>query len=130
MADLVTATKAAVFARLTGQVGAPVFDHVPDEQLPPVVVIDRIDTAEVPVKGDNGLLDVSVLIQVVAQGRSRDPFRAIMWSVRQRLQNWTPAGTASALFGEARVISSGETTLADGLTHIGDLSIQLFVQPA
>jgi hypothetical protein len=129
MTDLLTATKDALVARLQGAVGAPVFDHVPDGQQPPVVVLDRIDSEDAGGK-DGGLIRALVTVQVIAQGRSRDPFRAIVSAVRQRLDGFRPPATAQVLFGDIGVSSTSETTLGDGLTHLGDISAELFVQPA
>lgn len=129
MTDLVTPLKNAMVARLSGSVGAPVFDHVPDGQLPPVVIVDQIATDDEGDK-DGAIWRATVSLQVVAQGRSRNAFRAIMADVRTRLHQWQPAAADGVLFGTCLVLSSGEQTLGDGLTHLGDVQTQLFVQPA
>ena len=127
--DLLTPLKLAVLARLQGHVGAPVFDHVPDGKGPPVVIIDSFAVDAGGEKG--GTLDlVTISIQIVAQGRSRDAHRAIMAAVLGRLKHWSPDDTAEAIFGDIMFLSSGEQTLGDGLTHLGDVQQQIFVQPA
>jgi hypothetical protein len=128
MPDPVTPLKLATLARLQGQVGAPVFDHIPDGQMPPAVVMDTFTLDD---EGDKqaDLWRISLTVQVIAQGRSRDQHRAIMGAVRDRLARWRPAA-AGWSFGAYVFVSSGEQTLGDGLTHLGDVQLQIFAQPA
>ncbi len=130
MSDLITATKNQIIARLDGNVGAPVFDHVPDGHQPPVVILDRIDSEPLDVKGGAGLTRALLTINVIARGRSRDAFRLIVSQVVDELQGWRPADTADVSFSEVAVSAISETTLPDGLTHLSDITAELFVQPA
>lgn len=129
MTDLRTAVKTAVHARLQGHVGAPVFDHVPDGQKPPVVIIDRIEAVA---EGDKGatLIRAAISLQIISVGRSRDAHRAIVAAVQERLDGWKPSPTATVAFGDAMLVSAGEYTDTDGLTHMGDVQIEMFVQRA
>jgi hypothetical protein len=126
--DLITPLKLATLVRLQGHVGAPVFDHIPDGQMPPAVVMDTFTLDD---EGDKqgDLWRVSLTVQVIAQGRSRDQHRAIMGAVRGQLTRWRPVA-AGCDFGAFMFVSSGEQTLGDGLTHLGDVQLQIFAQPA
>lgn len=126
---MLTATKNLLVERLGAGVGAPVFDHVPDGQPPPAVIIDQIESEPVAVKDAAIAQFLTITIQIVAQGRSLDPFRAIVWSVRDRLDGWTP-GAPGLAFGNVVVGQTSETTIEDGLTHVGTVQASLYVAAA
>lgn len=126
---MLTATKSLLVERLGSGVGAPVFDHVPDGQLPPAVIIDQIESEPVAAKEAATAQFLTVTIQIVAQGRSLDPFRNIVWLVRDRLDGWKPDAPGLA-FGNVVVGQTSETTIEDGLTHIGTVQASLYVVAA
>ena len=117
-ADTVEAVQKAFYDWLSGgSVGAPVFDEVPDNQFPPVVIIDRIDTTYTGTKTEPAEQH-SIEIVSVTQGKSKKSLRGIMAKVKNRLHGAAMPITGATI-GRPVFDGSDEDTLDDGKTHIG-----------
>ncbi len=126
MSDLAKAVKDAVYARLSGQVGAPVYDTPPEGAVVPVVLIDSVSSAAPLAKGD-ALRLLTVSLVAFTQARSRDGLRAILAAIISRLDGYKPsAGTVT--FGDFMAGDTSEETLGDGLTHVGRITFTVFAQ--
>lgn len=115
MADYQGAVEKAVFDRLTAQVTlASVFQNVPDNTAPPVVIVSDVDFENEGDK-DDPLLRFSVTLTSIVSGRGRKPLNALQAQVLTALDQWRPTATASVSFGEVRVESgTGQEVQTDG----------------
>jgi len=132
MTDLVGAFEKAVYDRLCSKIRtARVFQHVPERQAPPVVIVGDVDWEDEGEK-DGPLLRITVQIVSIVAGASRKPLSALQASVRDAIDRWTPAATGSVLFGELRVTSSsGQEVQGDhGPIYFGQQSATAWVQAA
>jgi hypothetical protein len=133
MADLKLAAQTAIVAKLSATAAvtnlAPVYQHVPDDTQPPVVVIGDISAA--PVGGKGGaldLLDVEIITMVRAPGREHlTPLRNAVRDALDEQALPTQAGVALSV----PVFAGDEDTIEDdGNTYIGTQRFSLYVQPA
>jgi len=130
MADFAGAVEKAVFDRLSAQVTlAPVFQNVPDNTAPPVVIVSDIDFENEGDK-DAPLLRFSVTITAIVAGRGRKPLNALQAQVLAALDRWRPTATASVSFGEARIetATGQEVQLESGPIYFGQQVAVLYAQ--
>lgn len=130
MTDFQSEVEKAIFDRLVAQVtGAQVFQHVPDNTPPPVVIVSDVLVDDEADK-DSPLFrfDIQILCVVAVPGRKS--LNALQAQVREALNDWKPAATALALFGEVKVnTSSGQEIQApQGPVYYGQQSAVVYVQ--
>ena len=113
--DFQGAVEKAVYDRLTAQVsGAGVWQNVPDNTAPPVVIISDVDFENEGDK-DAPLLRFSVTVTSIVSGRSRKPLNALQAQVLAALDRWRPTATASVRFGEVTVeTGTGQEVQTEG----------------
>lgn len=116
MTDAVTAAEKAIFAALTTAVDWDVYQHVPQDTPPPVVIIGDMVATEIGTKNDpDRRIDLQVL--TVFQGEARKPVTERQQMIRDALNGIT-------LIESGFRITSNETSaraelLEDGETYIG-----------
>lgn len=132
MTDFQGALEKALYDRLTAQVsGAAVFQHVPENQAPPVVIVGDVDFEDEGDK-DGQLLRFSVQIVSIVAGPGRKPLNALQAQVRAALDRWTPTATGSVKFGEVRLSSGSgqEIQGKQGPIYFGQQTAAVYVQAA
>lgn len=72
MTSATNAVEAAVFEALNGNLTVPVYQHVPEDTPPPVVIIGDIEASPLETKGDSDR-QVSLTITTVIQAEQRKP---------------------------------------------------------
>lgn len=130
MTDFQGALEKAIYDRLTAEVTlATVFQHVPENQAPPVVIISDADFDN---EGDKQgvLMRFSVNIVSLVQAPGRKGLSALQAEVFAALNEWTPAPTAAAQFGTMQVLSGSgqEIQAAQGPIYYGQQSAIIYVQ--
>ena len=130
MTDLKLAAQDAIFDKLSAALAGlnvPVYQHAPENQEPPVVLIGAM-RAE-PVGGKDGGLDrieMEILSYVRAPGREH--LTPVMTLVRETLEE-QPL-TADDVLLSAPVFEGDEDDLdEDGQTYVGVQRFSLFAQP-
>lgn len=131
MIDLLQAAQDAAFAALkpiealTGLPdGLKVFQHVPENTEPPMIVLGQITSDDASAKGDQ-VEEITLEVQYVYRGAGRAPLLSMMHAGRCALDRQEVSIDGSgALFEYPRWIS-GEAgdALADGVTYVG---LQIF----
>lgn len=118
--------------------GLPVFQHVPDNQEPPFVLIERITLT--PAGGKAGGLDlaeVDVTTEYAPTKRGDDGLHKegrefvtpIMAENRARIDGQVLAATGASLSTPV-FESDDDGMLGDGITYFGTQRFSLFVQPS
>lgn len=132
MTDFSNAVEKALFDRLAATVtGATVFQYVPENQAPPVVIIGDVTFED---EGEKAapLYRYDVSIVCVVQGPGRKPLNALQAQVRDALDRWQPPASGGVLFGEIRISSaSGQEIQGEqGPIYYGQQSAILYAQDA
>lgn len=117
MTSAISATEQAVYDALdAGVTLASVYQHVPEDTAPPVVVIGDIEAEPLETKGDTDR-SLSVTITCVAQGEERKPVLDIMEEVSAALDGgrFTALGWSITLSLE----TEGAILLPDSISYVG-----------
>lgn len=131
MIDLQTAAQNGIHAALNVAAVtdlAPLFQHVPDETEPPMVIIGEL--AAEPIGGKDSQLDriTAEVITIVREPRRAALF-ALMSAVRTALEGVALAAAGAEL--SRPVFEGADDDLAeDGQTYIGTQRFSLIAQPA
>jgi hypothetical protein len=130
MTDLASALETAVFTRLTAQVtlGA-VYQHVPEDTPPPVVIIADFFPEQSGGKGDEFERFEFDIVQVI-RGAARKPLHALQSEVKSALHLWKPADASGISIGEVQHLNSTAQLLPDGQNYYGSMRFLTFVQTA
>ncbi len=134
--DPTAAIGAAVLARLSGSINyseggraiaVPVYQRVPDETLPAVVVIDSIDLQATETK-DATPRRASISIVTVYRGRSKASAQAIIGAVFQLLEGFKLTVSGFSV-SDCRLQFSGvgEETTEANLVHVGRQTFDLII---
>jgi hypothetical protein len=133
MIDLLQSVQEAVFTKLSGAVGltdlAPVFQHVPQDTQPPMVIIGNIDSENIGTKGEQ-LEEVTIEVISIYRGSGRAALLDIMHQVRVALdrQELTLAGVE---FDTPDYVSaSADGPAEDGTTYVGISTFTINAEPA
>lgn len=134
--DLLQAAQDALFAalkpieQLSGLPdGLGVYQHVPQDTEPPMIVLGQIGSASDEDKGEQ-VEDISAEIQCVYRGAGRAPLLAMMHAVRAALDG-EPIGASDAVFTTPRFLKAeAGDAIADGVTYVGLVNFQFYAQPA
>ncbi len=131
MTDLRTEAQTAIYNALNVPAVtalAPVFQHVPYNQVPPMIIIGRI-SAE-PMGGKGGGLD-RLTCEVISQDRSpnREKLYAMMGAIRTALDGVTLT-SAAALLTSPTFEGSDDDLADDGETYFGSQRFVTIAQPA
>jgi hypothetical protein len=128
MADLQQALEKALFDRLTDQVTlARVFQHVPENTPPPVVIIADMSVSAAGGKSsrlDRFEFDIVSLIK----SDERKPLNALQTEVRAALDFWQPAAASGVEIGEIGFVSGDGYLLPDEAVYYGTQRFACFVQ--
>ena len=132
MTDFQGALEKAVYDRLSEQVTlATVFQHVPENTPPPVVIISDVDFEN---EGDKTtpLFRFNINIVSLVQGPGRKPLGPLQAEVFAALNEWTPTATSEVSFGTMHVTSGSgqEIQSAQGPIYYGQQSATVYVQAA
>lgn len=130
MTDFQGALEKAIFDRLTDQITlGSVFQHVPENQAPPVVIISEADFDN---EGEKSGVLVRFTVNIVSlvQGPGRKALNALQAEVFAALNEWTPTATDAAQFGTMQVLSGSgqEIQAAQGPIYYGQQSAICYVQ--
>lgn len=130
MIDLAAAVQTAVFAALDVPAVtnlASLHQHVPENSVPPLVIVDDISLA--PIGGKDGGLDrATVTIVTVMRKPKRAVLYALQSAVRSALEYRTIAATG-ALFSQPEQTGQDTALLEDGETYQGTQTFDIIVQP-
>lgn len=129
--DFQGAVELAIYDRLHLRVrGAQIFQNVPDNTPPPVVIIGDVDWADEGDK-DGQLLLFNVVLTTIVAGRSRKPLNALQAQSHAALHRWTPPATSLVRFGEIVIGSASgqEVQAPGGPVYFGNQQATLYVQP-
>lgn len=132
MTDFAGALEKALFDRLCARVTlARVFQNVPDNTPPPVVIVGDVDFENAAGKTGT-LLRFTVQVDSVIAGNSRKALNALQAEVRDALHDWRPTATAEVKFGDCEVLSAtGQQIVSDGgMVYLGQQAVQVWVQAA
>lgn len=130
MTDLASAVQKAVFDALDEAVTlATVYQHVPEDTPPPVVIIGEDDID--PTLGGKGeqFERHEIRIICVARGPGKLPLRALQEEVRAALDE-RPIAASGALLSDPVILSTSDQLLPDGQTYYGEQRFLIFAQPA
>jgi hypothetical protein len=130
MTDLALAVQEGVYGALTAGVTlGQVFQHVPENTPPPVVIIGEDDVD--PTIGGKGerFERHELTILTVVQGPGKRPLRLLQEQVRAALDN-RPITAAGANLSDPVFLSVTDQLLADGLTYYGEQRFLIFAEPA
>lgn len=128
--DLLTATQDALFAALNVSAvtaHAPVFQHVPEDQQPPMVIVGDMEAS--PSDVWKGAEDHDVEIYTVFRGKGRRGVLTLMHAVRVALQA-ADLAVAGVEFEKPDWQSSSTGAADDGVTYAGNQVFRITVQPA
>ena len=132
MPDLTTATQDAVFDVLDSPAMtalAKVFQHVPENTQPPIVVVGDI-TVE-PVGGKDGGLDrMTISVVTLYRGPKRARLYQMQAKVRDLLEGQALPPQVGVALSAPEFVSSDDEILEDGITYLGTQRFALFAQPA
>ncbi len=130
MTDYANSLETAVFTRLTAQVTlASVYQHVPENQAPPVVIIADFFPEQFGGKGDEVERIEFDVVQVI-RGAARKPLHALQSEVKSALHNWKAADAGGVTFSEVQHLNSSAQLLPDGQNYYGSMRFLAFVQTA
>jgi hypothetical protein len=107
---------------------APVYQHVPDNAQPPLVIID--DLTQEPDGGKDGGLDrCTIDIVTVWRSSRRADLYGLMAAVRNAVEGASLPQTEAVM--SAPIFESADDDLGDdGVTYIGTQRFSLWAQPA
>lgn len=130
--DYQGALEQAVFDRLCQTVNlAKVFQNVPDNELPPVVIIGDIDFED---EGDKGgpLFRYSIQMMAIVSGKSRRVLNKVDAQVHAALNRWRPDPTDEVEFGEMSIETGTgqEVQVTQGTTYFSQKTASVYVWPA
>lgn len=132
MTDFQSAVDKAIYDRLEAIItDVPIYQHVPEDTPPPVVIIGDT-TFDDEADKEGSLFRFEVSIVCVVQGPGRKPLNALQARVWQALNDWRPAPTAEVQFGDIRIgaTSGQEIQATQGPVYYGQQSAILYVQAA
>jgi hypothetical protein len=130
MIDLATAVQTALFEALRGSVTlAPVFQHVPENQPPPVAIVG--EGAIEPIGGKDSRFERHEIdIVTVIAGPGRKPLNALQEQVRAALDAVDLPAQAGAELSAPVLLNTTTQLLDDGVTYYGAQRFLIFAQPA
>lgn len=132
MIDYQAAVAKALYDRLAAEVSlADVFQHVPEDTPPPVVIVGDVSFEDIGTK-DAPLFRFDISIVSVVAGPGRKPLDAVQAQVNEAINRWKPTATTQVEFGEVR-LSSGSGQLIAGTDgdpiYYGDQQASVLVTP-
>lgn len=120
-----------LFTRLDDVVTlAKVFQHVPENTPPPVIILDDVAIDPEEEMKDSGLWRITASIVSVIIGPSRKPLRALHKQVMNALDEFRPPDVEGWSFGMVKHVSTDVTLLDDGRHYYGAQRFSFYVQPA
>ena len=109
--------------------GLQVFQHVPEDTQPPMIVVGQLSSENAEDKGEL-IEEITAEIHFVYRGSSRALLLAMMRAGRGVLQN-AAIEAAGAIFERPRwVAAEASNALADGVTYVGLQVFKFYAQPA
>lgn len=132
MADMRAAIQDAVLDRLNDATVtslAPVYQHVPDNTQPPMVIVGAITLEGDGAKSGASLDRATVEIITLRREPRRAALHELMAVVRGRLEG-QPLVAAGALLSEPEFEADDDDLLDDGVTYAGTQRFALWAQPA
>lgn len=134
--DLLQGAQDAVFAALKPielDAGLPdglgVYQHVPENTQPPIVMIGQIGSESQDEHGDQVEL-ITLELQYVFRGPSRAPLLAMMHAGRRALDNQDIAAAGIAFERPRYQRQEAGDALADGVTYVGIQYFEFTAEPA
>lgn len=134
--DLLQGAQDAVFAALKPieqdralPAGLGVYQHLPEDVQPPIVMIGQIGSESADEHGDQVEL-ISIEIQYVYRGPSRAPLLAMMHAGRRALDNQDIAAPGIAFERPRYQRQEAGDALADGITYVGLQYFEFTAEPA
>lgn len=134
--ELLEAAQDALFTALKpleNVIGVPtglqVFQHVPEDTQPPMVMIGHLSSDDAGEKG-HLLEEITAEIQYVYRGPGRDQLLLMMREGRRLLRDQELASDVAAFETPRWVKSEAGDALADGVTYVGLQIFKFYAQPA
>lgn len=129
-ADLAQALEQALYDRLTAIVTlVNVFQHVPDNRPPPVVIIGDMNVEEVAgAKVAPSLERIEFDIISLVHGPSRKPLNALQREVKNALDRWRPAQVGDVVFGEVTFLDGNGLLIPEEVIYYGTQRFACLVQ--
>ena len=128
-ADLQQALEQALFDRLTAIVTlATVFQHVPDNTPPPVVIIGDMNAEEISGAKIGGIDRIEFDIISIIHGPGRKPLNTLQRQVRSALDQWRPADVVDVSFGEISFLDGNGLLIPDEVIYYGTQRFACLVQ--
>jgi len=128
VSDLQQALEKALFDRLTAAVTlATVFQHVPENHAPPVVIIADMNVDDQGSK-DAPLDRFEFEIVAVVHGPARAPLNALQAEIRAALDRWQPAPAGAVTFGAVSFLTGSGNLLPEEIIYYGTQRFACFVQ--
>ena len=117
MTSALSACEKAVYDALSANVvGAPIYQHVPEDAAAPVVIIGDLEASPFDTKGDTDR-DISLSVDTVDQAQERKPALGLMDQVAAALDNTTLTEAGWTLY--VRLETESAVLLGDGKTYQG-----------
>jgi hypothetical protein len=126
------ATQEAVFDALSAAIVMPlaaVYQHVPENTQPPVVIIGELTAGQEGGKGDD-FERHTLEIVTIFRGPGRKGLYEIMQLVKATLHQQQLASPSGSLLSRPHLTSASDELLEDGLSYYGRQTFELFAQPA
>lgn len=136
MSDLLEHAQDALFAALKAAEqdaeapdGLAVYQHVPEDTQPPMIVVGQLTSENADDKGDD-LEEITAEVHYVYRGPARAPLLAMMRAGKRTLHGQA-VGADGAIFTRPHwVTSEASNALADGVTYVGLQVFKFHAQPA
>jgi len=133
MADLRVAVQVAVYEALSGAAEvtalAPVYQHVPEERDPPIVVVGKMNMSNEGGKG-GGLYRIEFEIESLITKPGREHLTPIMAAVSAAIEDQELPAQAGVSLTRPVFEGDDDELLDDGNTYYGVQRFSLFAQPA
>lgn len=130
--DLMQAAQAAVFGALKAGVDpslSPVFQHVPENTQPPMIIVGAIDSENDGSKGEQ-VERMTIEVQAIFRGAKRSQLLAMLHAVRRALA-LNPLAADGVEFSEPHWLgASASEAASDGVTYAGIAHFEVFAEPA
>lgn len=130
MTDFAQALEKVLFDRLDGQVTlADVYQHVPQDKPPPVVIIGDLQADQAGAKGDDFQAFEFEIVSIVA-ATARKPLLALQEQVKGALINWTPPEESGVRFSDVMHLNTSGELMPDGEHYFGVQRWRVFAETA
>lgn len=128
--DIAHGLEKAVYDRLKAQItNVPVFQHVPQDTAPPVIMIAAMNRTDA--SGKTGQVEyVEFEIVCIFRSHARAPVHAAQQRVKDALHEFKPAVTGGTMIHKITQLDASDQLMADGLHYYGNQRFRTWIEPA